>query len=149
MLISACRHLLHGLTAYDLAAYNGHEDIVDLIHAVELSQSSSASPVLTASEIAAIVYNERLNVLNGAMEKMLVEKVGNVISSHSQKQRKSFPQKMNHMQKFFNLLMLSSLFVVLVKVYNKSSHLFHNHNHNHTCAVALGNYALVGKAPVA
>ena len=49
-------------------------DIVDLIHAVELSQSSSTSPVLTASEIAVSVNNETLNTLNQAMEKMLVYK---------------------------------------------------------------------------
>ena len=44
-----------------MAASNGHEDIVDLIHAVELSQSSSTSPVLTASEIAANADNETLH----------------------------------------------------------------------------------------
>ena len=70
-----------GLTALDLAASNGCEDIVDLIHAVELSQSSSTSPVLTASEIASNVDNETLNILNKAIEKMLVEKTDSLISN--------------------------------------------------------------------
>ena len=69
-----------GLTALDMAAFSGHEDIVDLIHAVELSQSSSTSPVPTAGQIAANVDNETLNILNRAMEKMLVDKVETFIS---------------------------------------------------------------------
>ena len=64
-----------GLTALDMAASNGHETIVDLIHAVEPSQSSSTSSVLKASEIAANVDSEMLNVLNCAMQKMLDAKV--------------------------------------------------------------------------
>ena len=56
-------------------------NIVDLIHAVELSQSSSISPVLTASEIASNVDNETLNILNKAIEKMLVEKTDSLISN--------------------------------------------------------------------
>ena len=55
-----------GLTAFKLAASNGHEDIVDLIHAVDRAQSSSStSPVLTASEIAANVDNETLKLCCG------------------------------------------------------------------------------------
>ena len=50
-----------GLTPLEVAAAYGHQDIVDLIYAVELSQSSSTSPVLTASEIAANVDNETLD----------------------------------------------------------------------------------------
>ena len=52
-----------GLGTLEMAACNGHEEIVDLIHAVELSQSSFNSLVLTASEVAANVDNERLIVL--------------------------------------------------------------------------------------
>ena len=48
----------NGLTALDMAACKGHDDIVDLIHAIELSQSSSTSPVLTATEIATNVDNK-------------------------------------------------------------------------------------------
>ena len=82
-----------GLTALDIAAAFGHENIVDLIHALKLSQSSSTSPVLTASEIAAKVDNETLNVLNHTMEKMLVDKVETFISIQSQKQKKILPSE--------------------------------------------------------
>ena len=58
-----------------MTAAFGHKDIVDLIHAMELSKSSATSPVLTASEVAAYVDNETLNILNLAMEKMLVGKL--------------------------------------------------------------------------
>ena len=52
------------LTALDMAASQGHEDIVDLIQKKELSQSSPHKPALTAKEIAANVNNEALNMLN-------------------------------------------------------------------------------------
>ena len=83
---------LKGVTALGLAATRGHEDIVDLIHAVELSKSFT-SPVLTASEIAANVDNETLKILNRAMEKMLVDKVETFISIQSQKHKKILPLK--------------------------------------------------------
>ena len=67
-------------------------NIVDLIHAVELSQSSSISPVLTASEIAVYVDNETLNTLNGAMEKMLVDKA-ETFPIHSRKHEKILPSR--------------------------------------------------------
>ena len=81
------------VTALDIAASNGHDDIVDLIHAVELSQSSSTSPFLTASEIAANVDNKTLNILNKAIEKMLVKKTHSLISSHYKTLDKSLPSK--------------------------------------------------------
>ena len=70
-----------GLTALDVAAFGGHEDIVDLIHAVELSQSSSTSPVLTSKEIAASVDNAAMSFLNKAMKKMLGERTESFISA--------------------------------------------------------------------
>ena len=48
-----------GLTALDIAVSNGHDDIIDLIQAIDLSQSSTTSPVLTATEIATTIDNER------------------------------------------------------------------------------------------
>ena len=81
------------LTALDVAASNGHEDIVDLIHAVELSQSSSTSPVLTVSEIAANVDNEAMSILNKAIEKILIEKTDSFISSQYKMLDKSLPSK--------------------------------------------------------
>ena len=70
---------LKGLSALHLAASCGHEDIVHLIQAVELSQSSSTSPVLTTDEIASTVSNESLSALN---ESMLVAKSEALISTH-------------------------------------------------------------------
>ena len=69
-----------GLTALNIAASKDHEDIVDLIHAVEFCQSSSTSsaPVLTANEIAANLDIEALNILNKTMEKMLIEKTESI-----------------------------------------------------------------------
>ena len=63
-----------GLTALDMAACKGHNDIVDLIQTIELSQSSSTSPVLTATKIATNVDNKALVSLYQTMEKMLVGK---------------------------------------------------------------------------
>ena len=60
-----------GLSALNMAACKGHDDIVDLIQVIELSQSSSTSPVLTATEIATNVDNK---ALYQAMEKKLVDK---------------------------------------------------------------------------
>ena len=73
---------LKGLSALHLAALRGHEDIVHLIQAVELSQSSSNSPVLTTNEIASNVSNESLSVLKESMETMLVAKSEALISTH-------------------------------------------------------------------
>ena len=90
-----------GLTALDMAACNGHDDIVDLIQTIELSQSSSTSPVLTATEIAANVDNKALASLYQAMEKMLVEKTESFISTQYQKLKKKFPHKHEQeLQKF-------------------------------------------------
>ena len=47
-----------GLTALDIAVSKGHDDIIDLIQAIDLSQSSTTSPVLTATEIATTIDNE-------------------------------------------------------------------------------------------
>ena len=73
---------LKGLSALHLAALKGHEDIVHLIQAVELSQSSSNSPVLTTNEIASNVSNESLSILNESMETMLVAESEALISTH-------------------------------------------------------------------
>ena len=73
---------LRGLSALHLAAICGHEDIVHLIQALELSRSSSNSPVLTTNEIASSVSNESLSVLNESMETMLVAKSEDLISTH-------------------------------------------------------------------
>ena len=73
---------LRGLSALHLAALRGHEDIVHLLQAVELSQSSSISPVLTTNEIASNVSNESLSVLNESMETMLVAESEAFISTH-------------------------------------------------------------------
>ena len=83
---------------------------VILVHAVELSQSSSTSPVLTASEIAANVDNEMLNVY---MEKFLLTKLRLSFPSSPENTRRSFPQNMNRVQKFLKLFMLYFLFVYL------------------------------------
>ena len=82
-----------GLTALDMAACEGHDDIVDVIHAVELSQSSSTSPVLTATEIAINVDNKALASLYQAMEKMLLEKTESIISAKHQQLEKIIPYK--------------------------------------------------------
>ena len=86
-------HPTSGITALHLAACFGFEDIVDLIQAVKLSQSTSTSNVLTAAEVAADVDNEALSVINRDMEKMLVEKTESLISSLYSKYDKSLPPK--------------------------------------------------------
>ena len=86
-------HPNSGITALHLAACFGFVDIVDLIQAVKLSQSSSTSNVLTAAEVAADVDNEALSVLNRDMEKILVEKTELLISTLYSKYDKSLPPK--------------------------------------------------------
>ena len=81
-----------GITALHTAAFLGLEDIVDLLQAVKLSQSSSTSNVLTAAEVAADVDNEALSAFNRDMEKMLVDKAELLISSYL-KYDKSLPPK--------------------------------------------------------
>ena len=73
---------LEGISPLHIAALKGNEDIVHLIQAVELSQSSSISPVLTTNEIASSVSNESLSVLNESMETMLVAKSEALISTY-------------------------------------------------------------------
>ena len=63
-----------GLTALEMAAFSGHDDIVDLIQAVQLSQSSTTSPVLTATEISTSIDKKTMAIVNKAMEDMLVTK---------------------------------------------------------------------------
>ena len=93
-----------GLTALDLAACSGHDDIVDLIQAIELSQSSSTSPVRTATEITANVDNEALASLYQAMEKMLLEKTESIISAKHQQLEKIIPYKQEQeLQQFTNI----------------------------------------------
>ena len=76
-----------------LAASLDQEDIVDLLQAVKLSQSSSTLNVLTAAELAADVDNEALSVLNRNIEKILVEKTESLISTLYSKYDKSLPPK--------------------------------------------------------
>ena len=78
-----------GLTALDMAANRGHEDIVDLLQAIELSQSSTTSPVLTANEIAGNVDNEAMALVNRAIEQMLVKKTESLITAEYQKLKKT------------------------------------------------------------
>ena len=84
-----------GLTAQEAAARGGHEDIVDLLEAMKLSQSSTTSPALTANEIASKVFidNRTMTLLNKAKEKMLVKDVESFISSHSKIHEKQLPIK--------------------------------------------------------
>ena len=79
-----------GLTALDMAASSGHDDIVDLIQAVQLSQSSTTSPVLTATEISTSIDNKTMAILNKAMEDMLVTKTESYISTYF---KKTLPSK--------------------------------------------------------
>ena len=82
-----------GLTALDMAASSGHDDIVDLIQAVELSQSSTTSPVLTATEISTSIDNKTMAIVNKAMEDMLVTKTESYISTYYKKFKKTLPTK--------------------------------------------------------
>ena len=73
-----------------------------VIHAVELSQSSSTSSalVLTANEIAANLDNEALNILNKAMEKMLIEKTESFISAQYKELDKIIPSKTDNLREY-------------------------------------------------
>ena len=82
-----------GLTALDMAASSGHDDIVDLIQAVQLSQSSTTSPVLTATEISTSIDNKTMAIVNKAMEDMLVTKTESYISTYYKKFKKTLPSK--------------------------------------------------------
>ena len=68
-----------------MAADRGHKDIVVFLQTMELSQSSTTSPVLTANEIANNVDNEAMTLINRAMELMLVEKTETLITAEYQK----------------------------------------------------------------
>ena len=82
-----------GLTAQEAAAREGHEDIVDMLEAIKLSQSSTTSPALTANEIASKVFidNRTLTLLNEAKEEMLVKDVESFIVSHTKMHEKQLP----------------------------------------------------------
>ena len=84
-----------GLTAQEAAARGGHEDIVDLLEAIKLSQSSSTSPALTANEIASKVFidNRTMILLNKTKEEMLVKDVESFIASHTKIHEKQLPIK--------------------------------------------------------
>ena len=82
-----------GLTAFDIAVFKGHDDIIDLIQAIDLSQSSTTSPVLTATEIATTIDNEAMASLIKAMEKMLVAKAESYISTYYKKFKRTLPSK--------------------------------------------------------
>ena len=87
---------LEGRSALDFAALCGHEDIVHLIQAVELSQSSIISPVLTTNEIASNVSIESLSVLNKSMETMLVAESEALISNLFKNFDKTHQPKHSH-----------------------------------------------------
>ena len=82
-----------GLIALDMAASSGHDDIVDLIQAVQLSQSSTTSPVLTATEISTSIDNKTMAIVNKAMEDMIVAKTESYISTYYKKLKKTLPLK--------------------------------------------------------
>ena len=83
-----------GKTVLDMAAYLNLEDIVDLLQAVKLSQSSTTSqPVLSANEIASNVDNETMALINRAMEQMLVKKTETLITAEYQKHKEFLPFK--------------------------------------------------------
>ena len=83
-----------GLTALDIAVSKGHDDIIDLIQAIDqASQSSTTSPVLTATEIATTINNEAMASLNKAMEDMLVAKAESYISTYYEKFKRTLPLK--------------------------------------------------------
>ena len=75
---------LAGQSALHIAALCSHEDIVHLIQAVELSQSSSNSPVLTTNEIASSVSNESLSILKESMESILKESMETMLVAKSE-----------------------------------------------------------------
>ena len=84
------------LTSLDMAADRGHEDIVDFLQAIKLSQSSSTTSVFTASEIASNADNETMALLNRIKEQMLVEKTESRITAEYQKLiKKTLPSKQN------------------------------------------------------
>ena len=56
----------HGLTALGVAAHESHEDIVELLQSMKLSQSSTTSPVRTTTDIVSNVDNEAMAILNQA-----------------------------------------------------------------------------------
>ena len=84
-----------GLTALDIAVSKGHDDIIDLIQAIDLSQSSttSESPVLTATEIATSIDNEAMASLHKAMEDMFVAKAESYISTYYKKFKRTLSSK--------------------------------------------------------
>ena len=61
-----------------MAATAGHDNIVVFLQSME---SSTTSPVLTASEIASNVDNETVVLTNRAMEQLLVEKTESLITA--------------------------------------------------------------------
>ena len=77
------------LSALEIAADKGHEDIVHLLRAIKLSQSSITTPVLTANEIASNVENETMALINRAMEQIVVEKTETLITAEYKKLRKT------------------------------------------------------------
>ena len=82
-----------GLTATKIAVHSGHNDIADLIQAIEFSQSSTTSPVLTPQEIATSTDNEAMAILNKEFENMLVAKVESYISTYYEKTKQILPSK--------------------------------------------------------
>ena len=67
--------------------------LLTLIQAIEFSQSSTTSPVLTPQEIATSTDNEAMAILNKEFENMLVAKVESYISTYYEKTKQILPSK--------------------------------------------------------
>ena len=88
-----------GLTALDMAACKGHDDIADLIQTIELSLSPFNSPVLTPTEITINVDNKARASSYRAMERILVDETESFVSAKYQKLEKILSPK--HEQQIF------------------------------------------------
>ena len=91
----------NGLTAIDVAAQTGYNEIVELLQSITLSQSSTSSGVHpAASYIAGNVDNKAMSLLNQAMELMLVKKTESYITREYQKRERQYfrPNRTRHSQ---------------------------------------------------
>ena len=86
-------HMVQGLTATKIAVHLGNNKIADLLQAIELSQSSTTSSVLTPQEIANSTDNEAMAILNKEFENMIVAKVESYISNSYEKTKQTLPSE--------------------------------------------------------
>ena len=93
----------YGLTALDMAAKAGHENIVELLQTAQLSQSSTTSPVLTADEIASNVDNKTMALINRAMEQMLVKGTKSRITADYQKLKQTALPSKHYQEESHNI----------------------------------------------